>query len=391
MGKGHSHHGLGYNQLSLHHHQQRPQNRSLNDWVRGGSVGEIVEVHAGHIVRSTGRKDRHSKVCTAKGLRDRRVRLSAHTAIQFYDVQDRLGYDRPSKAVDWLIKNAKAAIDKLAELPPWTPSASNLTAPHTASSSCRPPPSDQFPSTEQNMTEFSEEPFAVGAPLLDSETLADVIKFFCPMVASATAAPFATPSIRLDSYLSDLPSRTSSQAQDLRLSLQSFQDPVFHTLESGHQHHHHAQCLRSPNAATSDAHFLSSANLAFNAASVSTGLAEQNQRIVPWNVVESSGGGGEEAFGSAVPLHSVLGQSQLFFQRGPLQSGNSPVVHAREDTVDAGADHRVQTKVHPCTSPIGFTSVASFSGFHIPARIQGEEKHDSITDKPPSASSAPRH
>ncbi|RWW14743.1 hypothetical protein GW17_00021472 [Ensete ventricosum] len=385
MGKGHSHHGLGYDQLSLHHHQQRPQKRSLNDWVRGGSVGEIVDVHAGHIVRSTGRKDRHSKVCTAKGLRDRRVRLSAHTAIQFYDVQDRLGCDRPSKAVDWLITNAKAAIDKLAELPPCIPSASDLTAPHTASSSCRPPPSAQFPSTEQNMTEFSEEPFAVAAPLLNSETLADVIKFFCPMVASATAAPFATPSIRLDSYLSDLPSRTCSQAQDLRLSLQSFQDPVFRTLESGHHHHHHAQYLRSPNAPTPDAHFLSSADLAFNAASVSTGLAEQNQRTVPWNVVESSGGGGEEAFSSAVPLHSVLGQSELFFQRGPLQSGNSPVVHAGEDTVDAGTDHLVQTKVRPCTSPIGFTSVASFSGFHIPARIPGEEKHDCITDKPPSA------
>ena len=41
----------------------------------------------GDIVRSTGRKDRHSKVYTAKGPRDRRVRLSAHTVIQFYDVQ----------------------------------------------------------------------------------------------------------------------------------------------------------------------------------------------------------------------------------------------------------------------------------------------------------------
>ncbi|KAH0468103.1 hypothetical protein IEQ34_003136 [Dendrobium chrysotoxum] len=76
-------------------------------------AGEIVEVQGGHIVRSIGRKDRHSKVCTSKGPRDRRVRLSAHTAIQFYDVQDRLGYDRPSKAVDWLMKNAKAAIDEL--------------------------------------------------------------------------------------------------------------------------------------------------------------------------------------------------------------------------------------------------------------------------------------
>jgi hypothetical protein len=35
--------------------------------------GEIVQVQGGHIVRSTGRKDRHSKVYTAKGPRDRRV------------------------------------------------------------------------------------------------------------------------------------------------------------------------------------------------------------------------------------------------------------------------------------------------------------------------------
>lgn len=65
-------------------------------------------------VRPTGTKDRHSKVRTAKGLRDRRVRLSAPTAIQFFDVQDRLGFDQPSKAVDWLIKKARAAIDELA-------------------------------------------------------------------------------------------------------------------------------------------------------------------------------------------------------------------------------------------------------------------------------------
>ncbi|XP_023743898.1 transcription factor PCF6 [Lactuca sativa] len=77
-------------------------------------IGEIVEVEGGgRIVRSLRRKDRHSKVCTSKGPRDRRVRLSANTAIQFYDVQDRLGYDRPSKAIDWLMKEAKPVIDAL--------------------------------------------------------------------------------------------------------------------------------------------------------------------------------------------------------------------------------------------------------------------------------------
>ncbi|KAL6880558.1 hypothetical protein ACP4OV_012123 [Aristida adscensionis] len=68
------------------------------------------------VSRASGGKDRHSKVYTAKGIRDRRVRLSVATAIQFYDLQDRLGYDQPSKAIEWLIKAAAAAIDKLPEL-----------------------------------------------------------------------------------------------------------------------------------------------------------------------------------------------------------------------------------------------------------------------------------
>ncbi|KAL9659755.1 hypothetical protein QQ045_024564 [Rhodiola kirilowii] len=66
------------------------------------------------VSRASGGKDRHSKVLTSKGLRDRRVRLSVSTAIQFYDLQDRLGYDQPSKAVEWLIK---AAADSISELP----------------------------------------------------------------------------------------------------------------------------------------------------------------------------------------------------------------------------------------------------------------------------------
>ncbi|XP_009352957.2 transcription factor TCP4-like [Pyrus x bretschneideri] len=75
--------------------------------------GKIVRVHGRHIVRSMARKDRRSNVYTLKGPRDRRFRLSPHTAIQFYDVQDRLGHDRPSKAIDWLIEKSKAAIEAL--------------------------------------------------------------------------------------------------------------------------------------------------------------------------------------------------------------------------------------------------------------------------------------
>lgn len=81
----------------------------LRPWQNASS--RIIRVS-----RISGGKDRHSKVLTTKGLRDRRVRLSVSTAIQFYDLQDRLGYDQPSKAVDWLIKAADAAIADLPEL-----------------------------------------------------------------------------------------------------------------------------------------------------------------------------------------------------------------------------------------------------------------------------------
>ncbi|KAK1291502.1 Transcription factor TCP5 [Acorus calamus] len=68
------------------------------------------------VSRSSKGKDRHSKVTTVRGLRDRRVRLSVQTAIQLYDLQERLGLSQPSKVVDWLLECAKDEIDKLPPL-----------------------------------------------------------------------------------------------------------------------------------------------------------------------------------------------------------------------------------------------------------------------------------
>ncbi|GAB2289721.1 hypothetical protein Dimus_024027 [Dionaea muscipula] len=68
------------------------------------------------VSRTFGGKDRHSKVCTIRGLRDRRIRLSVPTAIQLYDLQDRLGLSQPSKVVDWLLDATKLDIDKLPPL-----------------------------------------------------------------------------------------------------------------------------------------------------------------------------------------------------------------------------------------------------------------------------------
>ncbi|KAG8388769.1 hypothetical protein BUALT_Bualt02G0159700 [Buddleja alternifolia] len=69
------------------------------------------------VSRAFGGKDRHSKVCTVRGLRDRRIRLSVPTAIQLYDLQERLGLNQPSKVVDWLLDATKHEIDKLPPLP----------------------------------------------------------------------------------------------------------------------------------------------------------------------------------------------------------------------------------------------------------------------------------
>ncbi|XP_027186853.1 transcription factor TCP5-like [Cicer arietinum] len=68
------------------------------------------------VSRTFGGKDRHSKVCTIRGLRDRRIRLSVPTAIQLYDLQDKLGLGQPSKVIDWLLEATKFDIDKLPPL-----------------------------------------------------------------------------------------------------------------------------------------------------------------------------------------------------------------------------------------------------------------------------------
>ncbi|KAF5459664.1 hypothetical protein F2P56_019592 [Juglans regia] len=85
---------------------------SSRQWSAGFRNPRIVRVS-----RSFGGKDRHSKVCTIRGLRDRRIRLSVPTAIQLYDLQDRLGLSQPSKVVDWLLDATKFDIDKLPPLP----------------------------------------------------------------------------------------------------------------------------------------------------------------------------------------------------------------------------------------------------------------------------------
>ncbi|GAV64042.1 TCP domain-containing protein [Cephalotus follicularis] len=404
--------------------------------------GEIVEVQGGHIVRSTGRKDRHSKVCTAKGPRDRRVRLSAHTAIQFYDVQDRLGYDRPSKAVDWLIKKAKPAIDELAVLPAWTPTTTTTTSKRSSQQEHQATDESeyQFPMVEnigassagtrrrtsmttgvgnneveamhqqqQQQQQMGENPNNSSSflpPSLDSDSIADTIKSFFPIGATTEGGPSS--SIQFQSYPPDLLSRTNSQSQDLRLSLQSFQEPMLLPHQHQHHHQHQHQHVAQQNeqlvlfSGTTSAGWTTEQQQHHHQHPAEVGMFQR--MVVAWNGgATDTGGGGGFIFNPPTPLlQPLFGHNQLFSQRGPLQSSNTPSVRAWIDPTPAADSqhqhhhhhHQISPSIHhqSAFSGIGFASAREFSGFRIPARIQGEEEEqDGIHNKPSSASSDSRH
>ncbi|KAL8465243.1 hypothetical protein ACS0TY_034666 [Phlomoides rotata] len=122
---------------------------SSREWCSSFKNPRIVRVS-----RTFGGKDRHSKVCTVKGLRDRRIRLSVPTAIQLYDLQDKLGLPQPSKVVDWLIDASKHEIDKLPPLP-IIPSHLIPNSHHRPP----PPPSDGMKMDESNIKWNQDEGF----------------------------------------------------------------------------------------------------------------------------------------------------------------------------------------------------------------------------------------
>lgn len=388
-----------------HHHQQQQiqaafENQILDQTteeyakrrgkrmgMKSAGGGEIVQVQGGHIVRSTGRKDRHSKVYTAKGPRDRRVRLSAHTAIQFYDVQDRLGYDRPSKAVDWLIKKAKSAIDKLAELPPWDPTActtAEAEADHRGAGSSemaiqaeRSESSGYNFQVHRQMGENPDNDSSFIAPPMDSDAIADTMKSFFPTSSASS-------SINFQSYPSDMIQRTTNPNQDLGLSLHSFQDPGLI--------HSHSQ---------SDADQTPPNDHNFFASAASVGFEASYQRMVGWNNnsgngnrEEASGNGGGFVFNSP-PLtqQSLLGHGSAaaFAQRGTLQSSFSSPSARAWDGLPFMAAQRTQQPIHQHQSSIFGTRFASDGMFCIPARIHGNEddQHGVVSEGPSSSSSPP--
>ncbi|CAL9128440.1 unnamed protein product [Musa textilis] len=217
-------------------------------------TGELIEVPGGHIVRATGRKDRHSKVYTAKGVRDRRVRLSAHTAIQFYDVQDRLGYDRPSKAVDWLMQNAKTAIDQLADLSRCHEPVDRcvvhelpLQDTSVGHDSIELPMSDAGAVASVGYG-FGSSSSSLIPPSIDGDAIDGLVKPF-PTVTAAASLP-SSHTMTYHDYTPDLLLHACGRPQDLGLSLRSFHDPTFR------DHHHQSPestqqffCSGTPNLA----------------------------------------------------------------------------------------------------------------------------------------------
>ncbi|KAI3686618.1 hypothetical protein L1987_80298 [Smallanthus sonchifolius] len=63
--------------------------------------------------RRASTNDRHSKINTAQGPRDRRMRLSLDVGKKFFMLQDLLGFDKASKTVEWLLMKSKSNIQEL--------------------------------------------------------------------------------------------------------------------------------------------------------------------------------------------------------------------------------------------------------------------------------------
>ncbi|KAH7544928.1 hypothetical protein FEM48_Zijuj01G0038000 [Ziziphus jujuba var. spinosa] len=273
------------------------QNHPFSKLRLENEAGEGLQVNGGRIIRSIGRKDRHSKVRTSKGPRDRRVRLSAHTAIQFYDVQDRLGFDRPSKAIDWLIDKAKAAIEALAEQPTENLDSLNVddSIPHTKHLGKQ--------SIYQHPSNFS--------------------------ISGSTPSS--------SNQFQDYPPEENS-IQDLCVSLQPLKAPVFDVH------------LSSP---------IDSDELALDDLNASV-MGGQFQGLIDWNSnnagVERDGSFFDPS--SAIsPQQPVLSQQHhLFTQRGPLHSSNLLPLHAWTDPPISINDHgQTQSPTSHSVSSIGFS------------------------------------
>nr|BAU71545.1 CYCLOIDEA-like TCP transcription factor [Torenia fournieri] len=87
----------------------------FNQDISGLNIGDpsLAMVNMFQDSKQTAKRDRHSKIYTSQGPRDRRVRLSISIARKFFDLQEMLGFDKPSKTLGWLLTKSKSAIKDL--------------------------------------------------------------------------------------------------------------------------------------------------------------------------------------------------------------------------------------------------------------------------------------
>lgn len=88
-------------------------NKAHEDHISSGSSLNLHGLGPNFVPKKPSKKDRHSKIYTAQGLRDRRVRLSIEIAREFFDLHDMLGFDKASKTLEWLLTKSKKAIKEL--------------------------------------------------------------------------------------------------------------------------------------------------------------------------------------------------------------------------------------------------------------------------------------
>ncbi|KAK4371109.1 hypothetical protein RND71_010584 [Anisodus tanguticus] len=116
------HHESPLSQILPHQHQDHAKESNFTH-ISGETSKEEMSIEAKTSSKKrnlsaaprmrTGKKDRHSKICTAQVVRDRRVRLSLHIARKFFDLQDMLGFDKASKTIEWLFTKSNISIKEL--------------------------------------------------------------------------------------------------------------------------------------------------------------------------------------------------------------------------------------------------------------------------------------
>lgn len=253
---------------------------------RKNSAGAAVQVHRDRVVQLIGQKERHNKVSTSRGPKDRRVRLSAHTAIQFYDVQDRLGYEQPSKVIDWLIQKAKAAIEALEKLP--SENHESVDTNNSVTQTKQEVSEERIYQLQQCQGSDMESQLSLNETTMNNEN------------SFLTAAGTSSCSSQFQDYLTEK-SLQSSKATDFDL--------------------HHSST--PTDFAEED---LNSVTILSDLNSTETG---RFQSLMSWN--SFAGNGGEEFFFNSLPSllqQPLLCENQFFSQRGPLQSSNLFSFHA---------------------------------------------------------------